>query len=864
MGLPSTVLAGDEAAAPAAVGTAPESRLDVSRNVAVERSTFQAPEGQTLAAAGAAELAVGSARFAARVGQPRASGSSRPAVAPNAPAVRVARSLTGTPAPVTPRPEVEKAPSLAAASGEGGPVSPSADAQATAVGRVGGVGIPSPRQTTAIGLGPARSPGASGLSGSVVLARVAGDEAWSSVQPGGGMPKPARSFGRAFAGDARAEPPESALAAPSAGPAAGPQLEARISGQQREVAGLPGSLGGRPASGALLAMSPSGASRRTAAARRAAASQQEAGGPDVAPAGSATLAKSSRGMSLPAATAAVEHVPDAGAGGLASSQGTATSRLEAGMNTSVRQASADVREGRSTVAAGTLELGAGADDAIAMAGPMAIVALPSSNAAGAGPQSQLAGLLGELTARTPAQRASMAGPLATTPGTTPGPRRYPHGDEPGPSVAAEVGGGPLKKATSPGLLRGLAEAARPQSIPAKEATGPGDFDVAAGPQPGGPSRREGGLPVQIAAAPGPGGLSLEPSPVVGIPSRRARPESEVVYPVSRRYVLERSGGRLALDGRVPEEPAEAFRQRAPSRRADSAREFGGTEGTERAVEAGLDFLARHQFPDGRWAIDRFPNTSGPEYRDAAAGQMHSDTAATGLALLAFLGAGYTHQDDKHRTAVRQGLDWLIQNQRPNGQLFGNDTDQTRYARSYAHGIAAIALCEAYGMTRDPELRQPVEKAIQYIYESQHAQLGGWRYTPRDDEAEWRKESDTSVSGWQLMALKSAQMAGLPIRQDVLDRVSGWLNLAQAAGGSRYTYNPNAADTAEQRRGRVPNRAMTAEGLLMRMYLGWDRANAALVEGAEFLKANLPEVGTQTQPLRDCYYWYYATQVMIHM
>ena len=168
------------------------------------------------------------------------------------------------------------------------------------------------------------------------------------------------------------------------------------------------------------------------------------------------------------------------------------------------------------------------------------------------------------------------------------------------------------------------------------------------------------------------------------------------------------------------------------------------------------------------------------------------------------------------------------------------------------------------MTRDPELRRPAEKAIQYIYDAQHPTRGGWRYTPPDGEAGWIKESDTSVSGWQLMAMKSAQMAGLPVREDVLEKVSVWLDSAQVADGARYAYNPHAAATPEQRGGLVPSNAMTAEGLLMRMYLGWQRDNPSLVEGAELLKANLPEVGTEGAPLRDCYYWYYATQVMFHM
>jgi hypothetical protein len=237
--------------------------------------------------------------------------------------------------------------------------------------------------------------------------------------------------------------------------------------------------------------------------------------------------------------------------------------------------------------------------------------------------------------------------------------------------------------------------------------------------------------------------------------------------------------------------------------------------------------------------------------------MNGDTAATGLALLAMLGAGYTHREGKHAAVVQRGIAWLAGKQQADGQLFTPQTDQTRYTHSYGHAIAAIALCEAYGMTRDEGLRDPAQRAVQFILAAQHPERGGWRYEPQ-------RESDTSVSGWKLMALRSAQMAGLSVPAENLQRVSHWLDLAQAQGGSRYVYNPYAADTPQQREGRLPNLAMTAEGLLMRMWLGWRRDNAALNEGVQFLAANLPDEGTLSEPRRDLYYWYYATQVMFQM
>jgi len=484
----------------------------------------------------------------------------------------------------------------------------------------------------------------------------------------------------------------------------------------------------------------------------------------------------------------------------------------------------------------------------------------------AGTQREMAGLPGPLVDQTAIQGAEQAGPASSTPGTVAGQRRLPQGDEIGPAIAAAVGRGPVRRTVAPGLPRGVAEAVPEQKTPSASTPDTGDaIEVAMGLGLGEPTRREGGLPVQIVAFAGPGGLGFDPSPEVGLPSRRARPESDFVHDRPRRFLIERSGGRLAIDGRVREEPAEPYGNRAKGRRAQVAREFGGTTGTEYAVEVGLDFFARHQFPDGHWSLHELPE--GIEYDDPALGEMKSDTAATGLALLTYLGAGYTHLDDKHRAVVDKGIDWLVRHQKENGDLFAmaDGSKPTKYAWFYSHGIASIALCEAYGMTHDPELREPARKAIDFIITTQHPTRGGWRYSV--DEKGRATETDTSVTGWQLMALKSAQMAGLEVPDDALAKINEWIELAHAPKADdrgQYVYNPYAEDKPEQRHGRQPNLAMTAEAMLMRMYLGAGREDPLLIAGADHLMENLPEVGTAARSQRDVYYWYYATQAMFQM
>jgi hypothetical protein len=374
-------------------------------------------------------------------------------------------------------------------------------------------------------------------------------------------------------------------------------------------------------------------------------------------------------------------------------------------------------------------------------------------------------------------------------------------------------------------------------------------------RPTGIERRQAGPAVLAGPVAGPGGLSEPPSPLLGIPSRRARPESMVVHTSPGRFMLDRTAPAIGSAGLKP--PALPFQQRFPGKRGEVAKAHGATDSSDRAVEQGLHFLSRCQFPDGRWALDRLPPGVVPPTTNAGLGQMNSDTAATGLALLAFLGKGYTHIDDKYRNQVGAGLRWLIANQQADGRLFSDETDQTVYAQFYGNGIATIALSEAFGMTWDEDLHEPLKRAIGFILAAQHPERGGWRYLAG-------VESDTSVSGWKLMALKSAQMAGLEVPQASLEKVSGWLDLAQGQTGAEYRYNPYALDTDAQRQGRVPNLAMTAEGLLMRLYLGRHRTHPEMIAGADVLQRSLPPRPEETRAARDVYYLYYATQVMFQM
>lgn len=284
----------------------------------------------------------------------------------------------------------------------------------------------------------------------------------------------------------------------------------------------------------------------------------------------------------------------------------------------------------------------------------------------------------------------------------------------------------------------------------------------------------------------------------------------------RSYSRPRGGG---LDGRSPE------------KRAQLAAEAGGTPQSEEAVERGLRWIAAHQSPDGGWTFDL--KKSYCAGLCANAGTEASTTAATGLALLPFLGAGYTHTQGEHRETVRKGLYYLLRRGRTTPE--GLDL---REGTMYAQGIAAIALCEAYAMTHDEALRDPAQSAIRFIQAAQDRRGGGWRYAPGEP-------GDTTVTGWQWMALKSGQLAGLAVSRSTLYAADRFLDSVQSEGGAQYGYL-----TPESRR------ATTAVGLLCRMYGGWTRGHPALARGV----SNLATWGPS--PV-DIYYNYYATQVLRH-
>jgi hypothetical protein len=257
------------------------------------------------------------------------------------------------------------------------------------------------------------------------------------------------------------------------------------------------------------------------------------------------------------------------------------------------------------------------------------------------------------------------------------------------------------------------------------------------------------------------------------------------------------------------------------------------------VQAALKWLAEHQGLDGRWEARR--NEAGRETRPDGQSRPNAgadaDTGMTGLALLAMLGSGNTHLRGDYRENVRRGLNFLLQSQDAEGCLSGT---ADLNAAMYCHAIATFALGEAYGMTGERRLEQPLRRAIEYTIASQDPYGGGWRYKAH-------QAGDTSVLGWQFMALKSAQTAGIPMPEATRQGIIRYLqSVASGGNGGLASYRPQEA----------PSRTMTAEAMLCWQFLGLSRDHPACDEAANFLLSAPPSVGQS-----NFYYWYYGTFVM---
>ncbi len=251
--------------------------------------------------------------------------------------------------------------------------------------------------------------------------------------------------------------------------------------------------------------------------------------------------------------------------------------------------------------------------------------------------------------------------------------------------------------------------------------------------------------------------------------------------------------------------------------------LGGTKQTEAAVDKALAYLASIQSEDGRWDMS------------AHGGKPDSDMAGTGAALLAFYGRGQRHdQPCQYQQVVEKGINWLVEQQ---DKVTGDLRGIAPRARMYNHGIAALAMVEAYGVTKDLKLRPRAQSAVEFIEVAQHAG-GGWRYSPGE-------RGDLSVSGWMIMVLASAQMSGLEVKPETLDGARRFLDhVSSGRHGGAFGYTDRSG-------GRGHSPALNAVGFFCRQLLGLSNHSELAWEASSLVDGRGFDVG-------DLYYAYYGT------
>ena len=325
-------------------------------------------------------------------------------------------------------------------------------------------------------------------------------------------------------------------------------------------------------------------------------------------------------------------------------------------------------------------------------------------------------------------------------------------------------------------------------------------------------------------------VAAQTPPVTAIPQRAAIPTPSLLAS-SKSSALVASNQPTQND----------FANRSGDAKVTALQQTGGSQETEAAVASALRYLARTQQANGSWN----PLTTGAGVERAALGvNRHgaggrSETAITGLALLAMIGAGNTHQQGEYADNVYRGLAFLINSQSRAshniGSLAGPSTSV--YSSTYSHGIAALAMCEAAAITQDASALVSAERAIAYTKQMQIPSTGGWRYTRHD------RDGDLSQLGWQAMVLDAGHRAKIPVNQQAVTGIQRFLKSVRAGRGGLASYRPREA----------PTRTMTAEALATRLLIGDNVPKPEVAEAERYLMQQPPGVG-----IDNYYYWYYAT------
>src|SRR4051812_43460115 len=185
--------------------------------------------------------------------------------------------------------------------------------------------------------------------------------------------------------------------------------------------------------------------------------------------------------------------------------------------------------------------------------------------------------------------------------------------------------------------------------------------------------------------------------------------------------------------------------------------------TEAIIKGSIKWLAAKQQPNGSWTTGR--------------GNEHP-VAMTGYTLMCFMAAGHLPGEGEYGKNVTKGMNYLLSCVRADGYITNGGE-----SNMYNHGIAAIALAELYGQTRDPKLKQKLDLVIKLIVNCQNRE-GGWRYRPAI------VDGDISVTVLQLVASRAALNAGIEVPQSTIDKGVSFVKSCYDKRSGGFTYQPH--------------------------------------------------------------------------
>jgi hypothetical protein len=273
-----------------------------------------------------------------------------------------------------------------------------------------------------------------------------------------------------------------------------------------------------------------------------------------------------------------------------------------------------------------------------------------------------------------------------------------------------------------------------------------------------------------------------------------------------RYCLLPAGAALGL---MPGASGQPGKDAGPLDSATPKTELKIVEQVNAAIDRGLEYIVSKQRKDGGW---------------------HNNNAVNGLALLAFMGRGHVPGRGRYPDVLDRGKKFVLASENANIKGYMS------FGSMYEHGLATLAMAEMYGMDPDPELEEKLRRAVALIEKTQ-SPLGGWRYNPTPDN------QDLSVSVMQIVALRAANNAEIPVNPKVVEKAIEYLRrCAHPAGGFGYEGPAQGPQT-------------TAAGTLSMQLLGkYDDPSVA--KSMEVLRAYLKNTTKEQWEASGVQYFYY--------